>query len=60
MDGYKYVLQNNIIHIVIGSEDYQVPVPLNALHDSVEAYSERMELKCSIEIFSAYYKDFDD
>lgn len=59
-DRNKYTLRNNTIDTSIDSENYQIPIPLKAIHDSVEVYCEQMKLKCNFDTFSAYYKNFDN
>ncbi len=56
----KYMFSNNTVEISINSDNYQIPVPLKAIHDSVDVYSEQMKLKCNFDTFSAYYKNFDN
>lgn len=56
----KYMFRNNTIDLSIDSENHQIPIPLNAIDDSVEVYSKQMKLKCNFDILKAYYENFDN
>lgn len=59
-DRNKYKFLNNMIDISIDSENYKIPIPLNAIDDSVEVYGEHMKLKCNFDILVAYYENFEN
>lgn len=59
-DRNKYTLRNNTIGIVIEGKNYDIPIPVKAIHNDVEVYSEEMRLKCNYETFMTYYKDFNN
>lgn len=59
-DRNKYTLRNNTIEIIIESENYNIPIPVKAIHDDVDVYSDQMKLKCNYDTFKTYYKNFNN
>ena len=57
---YKYWLSNNFITITNDGGDYNIPVPLKALDESVETRSSVRKINCDFEDFSAYYKNLNN